>query len=156
MNTNRKRFAFLATTTAAVLVGGGVAVAYWTTTGHATGSANVGTSTALTVAQIGTPGGLVPGGPAQDVDFSVTNPSAGNQQLNDVTLSVAVATAPGTCADNNFAVTQPDVGGPRTMTPGQILTFNGATSGASVRMVDTGSNQDGCKGATLTLTYDAS
>ena len=166
MPANRKRFTLIASTMAAVLVGGGVAVAYWTTTGTGTGAGTVGAGTTqVTVVQDSTVSGLVPGGPAQDLDFTVSNPTSGPLQISGVAVSVAVASSPGTCTPADFSVTQPSKpsgGTPLQVPAGGSLSFTsaggGATggTGAAISMVNSGSNQNGCKGATLDLTYTVS
>jgi len=88
MFTNKKRISLVAGTVAVVLAGAGVAVAYWTTTGTGTGTGTTGTNTALTIAQNSTPTGLVPGGVAQAVDFTVTNPAPSDVQVTAVVITV--------------------------------------------------------------------
>ena len=157
MNTNRKRFAFIATATAAVLVGGGVAVAYWTTTGSGSGSGSVGHETPFTVSQTSNISGLVPGGPAQDLDFTVNNPAAaGAQRIQSVTITLGVSPiVAGTCSTADFTLTQPTFTA-QTIAPGGSAAFLGSNTGASIQMKDTGVNQNGCKDATLSFTYNAS
>ena len=75
-----------------VLLAAGVAVvaavgayAYYTTTGSGSGSATVGSSSALTLH--GTTSGLLyPGGPARTVSFTVDNPSPGRQRVGTISL----------------------------------------------------------------------
>jgi hypothetical protein len=161
-NTNRKRLAAIAATVGVALVGGGLAVAYWTTTGSGTGSGSVGTNSLVTVTQTSTVSGLVPGGPAQDLDFTINNPAAGPQTINGVNVSVAVTSSPGSCSASDFSITQPSLGGAvelatgnNTFTAGSGGTF--ANTGASVSMLNrSGVNQNGCKGATLEFTYTVS
>jgi len=166
MHANRKRFTLIASTMAAVLVGGGVAVAYWTTTGNGTGTGAVGAGTTqVTVAQDSAVSGLVPGGPAKPLDFTVSNPTSGPLQISDVAVSVAVTSSPGTCSAADFSITQPSkpsLGTPLQVAGGGSLSFTSAGSGATggtgaaIAMVNSSSNQDGCKGATLDLTYAVS
>src|SRR5581483_8276343 len=85
---NKRISAVVAVAIAAAV--GGVAYAYWTSTGSGTGSATTGTSANFTVASSAATGGpLTPGGPAETVAFSVTNPGTGTQTLSSVTVSVA-------------------------------------------------------------------
>lgn len=155
MNTNRKRFAFIATATAAVLVGGGVAVAFWTSTGTGQGNGSVGHETAFTVTQTSNISGLVPGGPAEDLNFNVNNPAgAGVQQVSSVSITLGVSPiVAGTCTTGDFTLTQPTIS-PTSINPGASASF--VSNGATIKMKDTGVNQDGCKDATLTFTYNAS
>ena len=156
MSHNKKRLGVVASMLAVLLLGGGVAFAYWTTTGTGTGTAGVGTDTHVTVTQNSTISGLVPGGPAVDVDFQVDNPGAGPETINGVSIAVTVTSSPGTCTPADFAVTQPNISGPVVIAGGGTATFAGATTGADVSMVNSGSNQNGCKNATLQLTYTVS
>ena len=84
MNSSKKRFVLIASTVGAVLVGGSIAIAYWTTTGSGTDTAGVGTDTPVTVTQDSNVSGLVPGGPAADLDFTVTSTADGPQRISDV------------------------------------------------------------------------
>ena len=133
------------------------AFAYWTTSGSGTGSASVGTSTAVTVTQVGTISGLAPGGAAQAVDFKITNPKSTSQYIAGVAVSISGVTGPNIdgahpCAASDFTVVQPNAitadlpSGDSTVSP----------SGATLAMKDTASNQDGCKGATVNLSFLAS
>ena len=89
---SKKRFALIATTVAAVLVGSGVAVAYWTTTGSGTGTAATGTTSTVTVNQTGAAiTGLYPGGPAVQVPFNIVNGNVSGQYITTVALSVTVS-----------------------------------------------------------------
>ena len=150
---HKRRFALVATTVAAMLVGGGVAVAYWTTTGTGTGSAATGTSSAFTITQDSTNAGLTPGGAAQNLNFTINNTGTSPQYVAGVAISIT-GTSSASCAASNFAVTQP------TITAGNIPTgptaYLGSTTGASIQLVETGTNQDACKNVTVGLAYLAS
>jgi hypothetical protein len=149
-NKNKKRLGAIAGVTAVALVGGGLAVAYWTTTGTGTGTGTVGTDTAVTVTQTSSVSGLVPGGPAQDLDFDVLNPAAGPQTINAVNISVST-TAVG-CDVNDFTIVQPNLGGAVQIAAGG--TYSNST--ATVALQNTSANQDACKLAPLVFTYNVS
>ena len=93
-------------TGAAVLAGGGVALAYFTSSGNGTGSANVGTSSNWSVAQTGHSGTLYPCGSSfpqtgcgtnqETLTFTVTNNSTGAQLLTYNNLKTAIDSALGT------------------------------------------------------------
>jgi hypothetical protein len=139
--------------TAALIVGGaGVAFAYWTSTGTGSGSATTGTSSAFTVAVDNVNlADLSPNGPTDTVNFTVTNPSSGNQQLNSTTASVVDTTNSG-CTSGDFSVsaTSLDSGSYGT------LAHNGSVTGHfTIQMIDTGSNQNACKNVTVHLKVDA-
>jgi hypothetical protein len=139
----------------------GGAIAYFTTTGSGSGSAQVGTSSALTINATITPpsGGLVPGGSPASVQFSVSNPSSGNQYVGTVSLSGVKAysdsahnnditgTGAGQCDTSQFsmaAVTENQNVGSGSTT----LSTNG-----SLYFHDSGSNQDTCKNAYLVASF---
>lgn len=135
----------------------GAAVAYFTATGSGSGNAQVGTSSALTITATITPGsgGLVPGGNPAGVAFSVNNPSSGNQQVGTVSLSSVTAysdsahtnnitgTGTGKCDTSAFSMTP--------VTENQSVGTGNTSLANSGNLVfaDSGSNQDGCKGAYL-------
>jgi hypothetical protein len=163
MNTSKKTFAIVASATAAVLVGGGVAVAYWTTTGNGTGSATAGTTAALTVTQVGAPSGLFPGGPAQNLTINVENAGPSDVTVANVAVTITSVTPdPGNpitspaCTTADFAVTS--VGA----LPASVVVTPGAPGSdlanvGTVRLVNNPSaNQDACKGATVNLAYAVS
>ncbi|MEO8330687.1 MAG: hypothetical protein ABI586_11820 [Candidatus Nanopelagicales bacterium] len=170
MNSSKKRFVLVASTIGAVLIGGGIAVAFWTTTGSGTGSGAVGTDIPVTVAQNSTVANLVPGGPAKPLDFTVSSTATGAQQISNVAVTVssvtkAVGAPAGACTAADFSVTQPSkpsAGTPVSIPAAGSVTFTSgvggaqANTGAQVSMINSASNQDGCKGATLVLSYAVS
>lgn len=139
----------------------GAAVAYFSTSGAGTGSAQVGTNSALTISATITPpgGGLVPGGSPASVSFSVNNPSSGNQYVNTVTMTGVEAysdaahthditgTGAGQCDTSQFSMASvaesQDVGSGSSNLP----------NGGSLYFHDSGSNQDGCKNAYLVASF---
>jgi hypothetical protein len=151
--------------TIAVVAGSGVAYAFWSTTGAGTGAAGVGTNTAVVVTQNGSPAGLVPGGTAQPIDFTVTNPSAtAPVQIRTVVIGFGSGFAAG-CTAADFTLVQPSkpsVGTPLALAAGAFLAFTSvgtgstAPTGASIAMVNSGSNQDGCKTSSVPLTFTVS
>ena len=138
---------------AVIAAGAGTALAYWTTSGSGTGSASTGTSHAVTIDQVGTITNLTPGSPAQAVDFKITNPDTTNQFISSVVVSYTVTPATGnTCDADNFTLVQPNAIN-ADLTPG-AHTY--APSGASLALKNLPTNQDGCKGATVNLAFNAS
>lgn len=93
---------FVSSTISLLIIGGGVAYAYFTTTGSGPGSTAVGTSSPLTITQIVegsttgdasySPVALLPGGDAQSLAISIHNPSKGDQGIHSVTVSLAAPT----------------------------------------------------------------
>ncbi len=154
----RTKIAVGATLGAAVLGGGGMlAFAYFTSTGSGTGTAGVGTSTNVTIAQQGTVTGLVPGGPAQTINYKVTNPGSGSEYVNQVTVSVAsisgAGSATGTgvdaCTPSLFHITQ----GPAIAS--DLAGGTSATGTASITFPDDGNNQNNCENATVNLSFSS-
>lgn len=129
----------------------GIALAYFTSTGSGTGTAKVGSSSAVTLhATISS--SLYPGS-SSPVALTVDNPSSGSQRVGTVSLaSISVDAGHSTCSTTisggnpDFtmaAVTVNKVFGPGN---GQSVTPSG-----TLAMNETGLNQDACQGATLTL-----
>ena len=154
---SKKRFALIATTTAAVLIGSGVAVAYWTTTGSGTGTAATGTTSTVTVNQTGAAiTGLYPGGPAVQVPFNIVNGNVSGQYIATVALSVtnttiAAVVQPG-CTAADFTVTNGTIG---AVVPTGTTNYPTGV-GATIKMLDTGVNQNACRGVTVNLAFAAS
>ena len=128
------------------------AYAYWTTTGTGTGSATAGTATAVSITQTSTVSAMYPGGPAQALDFDINNPGPSNQYVASVSIAISSITGgTGGCTNADFTLVQPTVV-PGDLTPGN---HSYAPSGASLKMNETGVNQDGCKNVTVNLAYTA-
>jgi hypothetical protein len=153
---NSKRIKIVAGGTA-VLMGGGIAFAYWTTSGAGTGSATAGSDTGVTIAQLGSTSGLVPGGPAQPIDFTITNPATFNQFVTSVEVSITDVvggddSALPECTADDFTVVQPDAIS-EDLTPGA---HGYAVSGATIALKNLATNQDNCKDAVVSLAFNAS
>lgn len=108
--------------------------------------------------------GLYPGGPAQPVSFSVTNPGSSPAQVQKVAIGVA------TDASNGYAETPTGAditgclaswfqvaGSPLTVNQSipasQTIDFIGK---ASISLTNAAVSQDACKGATVGLTFTSS
>ena len=146
----KRRFLPAALAIVVLVVGSGVAYAYWTAGGAGDGSAKAGDSTPLTVAQTNTITGLVPGGSAA-VDVTVTNPATFHQSFTQVVITVTAAT--GGCDFNWFTgSTITPVGAPIILAAAGTDPLVG-----SVSMTDLlTTNQDLCKNSTLTLHFAVS
>lgn len=141
---------------ALALTGAGIAFAYWTATGTGTGTSTTGESVAFTITSDTPVGTLAPGGPGQTVDFTVTNPGEGTQNLTGVT--VAMATADGTpwaptgsclAADYTAVIT--------TAPPTGVIAPGGSVGGTvTVTLESTIVNQDDCQGQDVPLLLTAS
>lgn len=150
--------ALAASTAAVFLAGSGVAYAYWTNSGTGSGTAATGTTSALVVTQNGAPAGLAPGSAAQPLDFTVSNPGTGAVQINGVTIAFAATAG---CVTGDFGFTQPSftaliipAGGSKTFTSG--AGGDVAATGAAINMINTASNQDACKSASVNVSYTSS
>jgi hypothetical protein len=152
----RTKIAVGATLGAAVLGGGGMlAFAYFTSNGSGTGSAGVGSSSPVTITQTGTVSGLVPNGPAQTINYKVTNPGSGSEYVNQVMVSVASISGAGTttgpgvdaCTPSLFQITQ----GSAIAT--DVAGGASASGTATISLPDDGNNQNNCQGATVNLSF---
>ncbi len=146
---SKKRVVLAAIVVVALAIASGVAFAYFSSSGSGPGTAGVGTSTSLTVAQTGTVSNLLPGGAPQNVTVHVTNPATFKQSLSAVAISVASAS--GGCDTSWFTVTPPTIASPIVLDAGASTDVVG-----TIKMDESGGNQDSCKGATLTLSLVAS
>jgi hypothetical protein len=150
------------------------AYAYFTATGTATGGATVGSATPWGVSAINLSGpALVPGGAFDTIDnVVVTNNSAGFQGLNTITAHISVVTGtsfttenPCTAADFQFTAgggkwsnSNPGDDSTITFSPAKDIASNGTYNVPQLKisMIDSGSPQDNCQAAALSVTYTAS
>jgi hypothetical protein len=132
---------------AAIIAGAGGAYAYWTTSGAGSGSATTASSNGTLVLRATFANGLTPG--AQEaVSYSADNGGSSSLQVGTITPTVSIDAAhSASCLASDF--TAPPV--PSNTT---VLAHTTGTSVGSgtVSMADTAVNQDGCKGAIVTLT----
>ncbi|MFN8190476.1 MAG: hypothetical protein U0R78_08540 [Nocardioidaceae bacterium] len=152
---SRKKFVWVFT--AVLLLGvGGTAYAYWTAGGSGTGTATTGTSSAVTVVQTSTVTNLQPGGAAQTLTGTFNNPNTGPVYVATVTASIgsvtkAVGAPAGTCDATDYTLSN------ATMTvAAEVPAGNaqGSWTGATIAFNNkAATNQDACKGATVTLAY---
>jgi hypothetical protein len=145
----------------------GGAFAYFSSTGTGSGTATAGTSAAFTVSVPNTAiGDLTPTtlgtGPSDTLDYSITNPSSGAQELNQAVISISSVTAgtvsgPNACTAADFSVGGELAGVSHTVTIGQDLAASGVYNDTvTLQLIDNGLNQDQCQGATVTLNVAAS
>jgi hypothetical protein len=153
----RKKKVLAFFTAGLVLVGGGVAFAYWTAGGSGTGSATTGTVTALTAVQTSTVAGMAPGDTAQTLSGNFTNTNSGPVYVASVTASISSVTISGApavgCDATDYTLANP------TMSVGAQVpagTAQGAWTGATIQFNNKATNQDACKGATVNLAYSIS
>jgi len=150
----RKRL-FVIVTAALLLTGGGIAFAYWSAGGAGTGSADTGTTVAITANQTSTVSGMAPGDSAQTLSGDFTNTNSGPVYVTSVVASISSVTqasgAVGSCDDTDYTLSN------ATMTVNAEVasgTGVGSWTGATIQFNDkSATNQDGCKGATVNLAY---
>ncbi len=149
-----KKAKLTAGTAAMVLIGGGAAFAYWTGGGSGTGAATTANDAAgLTAVQTSTVTGMRPGDTAQALSGNFNNPNSSPAYVSTVTVSIASVTpvGAGTCDATDYTLAG------ATMTVNAEVptgTAKGTWSGATIKFNNKPAvNQDGCKGATVNLSY---
>lgn len=148
------------------------AYAYFTSTGHGTGTASVGSVSAtgaLNVAVSGPTGAasLFPtalgdtNASIQTFDYAVTNPTESDVFLKEVDIAVDPGSLPAGCTTSDFSLNGGPVGAGVTDTwnnnlkPASDAPANEQDGSVTIQMVDNGGNQDACEGAAPSLTFDA-
>lgn len=145
MSQSKKKRVFVALTTVATIAAVGAAIAYFTTNGSGTGSASVGSSSAVTIH--GTAAGALYPGSSATVNLTVDNPSSGSQRVNTIQLgSVTTDEAHSGCVTSDFTMPSVTVNQTFPTGNGQAVTATG-----TLTMANTVLNQDACQGAPLTL-----
>ncbi|GAA4731962.1 hypothetical protein GCM10023350_14160 [Nocardioides endophyticus] len=142
--------------TAAFVIVGGAAFAYWTAGGEGGGSADTGTSEVVTIVQTAlADDALYPGGEPVALSGTFTNDNDGPTYVGQVSVAIEVdwdaqadLGAPA-CTEADFELVQP------TATNGDVIT--GTTwGGGSIQLVNAATNQDNCKSVTVPLVYTSS
>jgi hypothetical protein len=156
-NKNKRRATKVVALTAALVVTGGAAFAWWTAGGSGTGSASTGNVGALTVVQTSSITGLAPGLSAQTLSGTFQNPNSGPVYVTSVSVTIssvvkAVGAPAGTCDATDYVIT----GSPLAIGAEVLADDSSTWSGPQIAFVNKASNQDGCKGATVNLAYSAS
>ncbi len=141
-----------------LVVGSGVAYAYWTANGIGAGAAAAATgTTGVTVNQTTSLTGMYPGQGAVTLSGTFDNPNSYSVYVTAVTVAFDATTpvtgADGTCvAAANFALSG-------TAPVGHVIASGAgvdAWTGLKIQFINDPSNsQDGCKNATVHLTYTA-
>jgi hypothetical protein len=135
----------------AALTAAGAAIAYFTSSGSGTGTAAVGSSSAVTLhATISS--NLYPGS-SSPVSLTVDNPSSGAQRVGTVTLAGISVDAGHSACSTTISGGNPDFTMPAVNVNKVFPSGNGqsVTPSGTLTMNETGVNQDACQGATLTL-----
>jgi hypothetical protein len=140
-----------------LLSGGGIAYGYWSNTGTGTGAATTGTNAGITVVQTTSIAGLYPGQSAVTLAGNFTNTNAGATYVTAVTAPSYTIDATHVTAGCTVAGGHYTLGG--TATVGANVpagTAQGSWTGLTITMNNLGTNQDFCKGATVTVNYASS
>jgi hypothetical protein len=138
------------------ITGAGVAFAYWTSTGTGTGSATTAESVGFTITSEVAVGTIAPGNAGQTINFTVTNPGEGIQNLASVTVALATADGmpwvpTGSCSIEDYTTTI-------STAPayGEIAADGSVDGVATVTLANTAVNQDDCQGQEVPLYFEAS
>ena len=153
MSRRGKRLAVI--TAVLLLIGGGVAFAYWTQSGSGTGSAATGTTAAITVNQTSTVTAMGPGVAAQPLSGDFDNPNAGPVLVTSVTVSIASITGGGpTCEATDYTLANATSDVNASVPAGNGVGSWGSTDTPTIAFNNkAGENQDDCKNAVVNLAY---
>ncbi len=147
MRMNKKLVAITAGV-AIVLAGGGLALAYWTTTGAGTGNGTVAASNGNIALHASFDNDLLAPGTSLPVSFTADNAGPSSLQVGTVTT---VVSASGTCDASWFTVAP--------VSENQTIAGHGTavplSNKGSIVFADSALNQDSCKSATITLTLSS-
>ena len=132
--------------TALALALGGVALAYWTTTGAGTGNATNASSSGTVLLHASYADGLTPGA-SETVAYTADNAGSSSLYVGTITPTVSIDAAHSTCLASDFVI-NPTVSNV-TLAAGAS---NVSVGTGNILFKDTALNQDGCKGAVVTLT----
>jgi len=138
---------------ALTLGGAGVAFAYWTADGTGSGTAATGTTDSLVVNQTSVITGMGPGVAAQTLAGNFDNPNDGPTYVTTVTASITGVTGgEGSCTAADYTLSDATMDVNAEVPKGDGM---GNWTGATIAFNNTAANQDGCKGATVNLSYAA-
>lgn len=155
-NKRKKRALLLLVGIVAASGVGTLAYGYWTESGAGTGGATAATTSALTIHQTTAVSGLFPNGPAKNLAGNFDNPNTSAVTLSTLTASVTSVTggAGPSCSPADFTILGTGAVGNGGVVPAGNA--KGSWNGLQIQMVDTGVNQNDCKGASPVITYAAS
>jgi hypothetical protein len=142
--------ALIATGTGAVvaMAVGGLALAYWTTTGSGSGNATNASSNGNVVLHAGFAAGLTPGA-SESVTYTADNGGTSSLYVGTITPTVSIDAAHVTagCLVGDFTIA------PTVSNTTVLAGASGVAAGSgTLAFADSAVNQDGCKGAIVTLT----
>lgn len=166
-----KKVATIGLAAGLILGGAGAAFAYFTSTGSGSGSATTGSSSTVNISDNGPFTGLLPGGPAQDITVTATNPSASQSQYVSgitayLTVTGATPVAGYTCSSADYlldGVAGTTAGSPVTIAgwTAQDLapSAHASTSPGTANTIQfndlSGQNQDSCEGLSVVIHYSS-
>lgn len=137
--------------TAALLVSGGAAFAYWSSIGSGTGTAGSGTSQSVVVNQTSTVLGLAPGLAAQSLSGNFDNPNPGPVYVAAVKAVITGTNMVG-CTASDYTIAGTATVNAEVPAGSGV----GAWSGLTIQFNNTAANQDACKNAAVSISYTAS
>lgn len=156
MHLPKNRTKAVAIGVALTVLGSGAAYAYWTAGGSGTGSGTTKAAlTALTAVQTSTVSDLQPGGAAQTLSGTFSNPNTGPVYVTSVTASIASVVSPTTglvivgCSAADYTLS----GATMAVNAEALANDTSTWGGATIAFNNTGANQDACKGAVVNLAY---
>ncbi|MGA3057477.1 MAG: hypothetical protein ABSE70_05490 [Candidatus Limnocylindrales bacterium] len=160
----KRRVIAVAIAMVAVIAVSGVAYAWWSSGGSGDGSAQAGTVTSVIVNQTGTINTLYPGGPAQPIGGTLTNPNPGKVFITSVSatiISVSMLAGHGgtvDCTAADFLLVGTVVVGAEI--PNGVTNWGHAATPPvdtmTIQLQNLTHDQDACKGATVNLLISAS
>jgi hypothetical protein len=161
---NKKRLAAVAGGTAIVMAGAGIGYAYWTTSGTGNGSATTadGNATAFSVAG-GAASDMFPGDEAQTVTATVTNVGDESYKLQTLSayLTIDEPHATAGCSASDYLLNGVDAPGTAGMAanlhvaPTELAKRATTEKTFTLQFHDKSTEQDSCKGASVTVNYIA-
>jgi hypothetical protein len=145
---SKKGIALLATLVVAA-AGAVAGYAYFTANGSGTGSATVGTASSIAIS--GTDTSALYPGYSQTFPITVSNPGAGHQYVQTVTLSGVVPSLGGTdnsanCTPGWFTMANVPVNADLTAGGSTVVT-------GTLAMTDAATSQNGCQNNSLALSF---
>jgi len=146
LNIKRKTAAIAAAGVLTVATAGG-AYAYWSTTGSGSGSATAATSNGTVVLHADYANGLTPGA-SETVTYTADNSGTSSLRVGTITPTVSIdaAHAAAGCLVGDFTIS------PTESNTTVAASATGVAAGTgTLSFADSGVSQDGCKGATVTL-----
>ena len=161
---SKKRVAAIGVITAATMVGGGMAVAYWTSSGSGTGDATTASSDAVVTITGDAVSDMYPGDAEQDLIVTASNVGTNNAYVAGVTAYVTTdAVPPAACDGSNYLINGDPAGTPVDLNwePVDLAGGDSASTGAlgyenTIQFNNKDEEQDDCQGVTVRINYASS